>query len=172
MDRRAWRLLRFAALLVVIVVGLLASQRGQDGEQRAPSAPAVDPAEKTAVPVEEAVAKTPAQKKSPAPKAEPKYIVRDVTIKDLEGDVAFAGDVDLSQTLARIDAGERLRFRNDGVTFENREKRLPRKATGYYREWVHPTPGLSGPGPQRVVTGKEGEAYYTPDHYRTFEQLR
>jgi guanyl-specific ribonuclease Sa len=55
--------------------------------------------------------------------------------------------------------------------FQNREKRLPQKPAGYYREWVHPTPGLRGPGPQRIVTGKEGEIYYSPDHYETFRRL-
>jgi guanyl-specific ribonuclease Sa len=61
--------------------------------------------------------------------------------------------------------------RNDGAEFQNRERRLPKRPAGYYREWVHPTPGLGGPGPQRIVTGGEGEIYYTPDHYRTFERL-
>jgi filamentous hemagglutinin len=35
-----------------------------------------------------------------------------------------------------------------------------------------PTPGVSGPGPQRIVTGKNGEMYYTPDHYDTFIPIR
>jgi guanyl-specific ribonuclease Sa len=99
-------------------------------------------------------------------------VVQDVTIYDLDGEVAYEGDVDLAQTLARIAAGKRLSsHRNDGAEFQNRERRLPKRPAGYYREWVHPTPGLGGPGPQRIVTGGEGEIYYTPDHYRTFERL-
>ncbi len=27
-------------------------------------------------------------------------------------------------------------------------------------------PGVNHAGPQRIVTGKGGEAYYTPDHYK------
>jgi len=81
-------------------------------------------------------------------------------------------DQELAATLARIDAGKKLRFRNDGSVFENRERRLPRKPAGYYREWVHPTPGVEGPGARRMVTGKEGEVWYTPDHYKTFERVR
>lgn len=35
-------------------------------------------------------------------------------------------------------------------------------------EYVHPTPGVDGPGPQRIVVGKCGEMYYTADHYEAF----
>jgi filamentous hemagglutinin len=104
-------------------------------------------------------------------KAATDTIVPSQTIYDLDGNVAFRGDIDLTATLARIRTGERLQFRNDGSTFENRERRLPRQPVGYYQEYVHPTAGLDGPGPQRVVIGKEGEAYYTPDHYRSFQRV-
>lgn len=97
--------------------------------------------------------------------------VPEMTIRDLQGDVAYRGTVDLTATLLRIEAGTTLQFPNDGNVFQNRERRLPRQPTGYYREWVHPTPGLAGPGPQRIVTGERGEIYYTPDHYRTFRRL-
>ena len=107
----------------------------------------------------------------PAEESPARTIVRDLTIRDLDGNVAYEGDIDLTDTLARIRDGERLRFRNDGSTFENRERRLPRQPSGYYKEYVHPTDGLDGPGPQRVVIGKEGEVYYTADHYRTFQRV-
>ena len=61
---------------------------------------------------------------------------------------------------------------NDGSTFRNREGRLPSKPNGYYTEYVHPTPGIGGPGPQRVVSGGGGEMYFTPDHYNTFIPIR
>lgn len=97
--------------------------------------------------------------------------VADVNIHDLDGRLVYSGNVDLSGTMERIRRGSKLRFANDGSVFENREGRLPRQKRGHYREFVHPTPGLSGPGPQRIVTGQSGEVYYTPDHYRTFEKL-
>jgi len=56
--------------------------------------------------------------------------------------------------------------------FNNREGLLPKKPAGYYREYVHPTPGIKGTGPERIVTGKAGELYYTPDHYETFIPLK
>jgi guanyl-specific ribonuclease Sa len=79
---------------------------------------------------------------------------------------------DLQKTLDRIQAEEALPFRNDGSVFENRENLLPPQSPGYYTEYVHPTPGISGPGAQRVVTGNGGEVYYTPDHYKTFIPIK
>lgn len=58
--------------------------------------------------------------------------------------------------------------RNDGVTFENREKRLPQQKSGYYKEYTVPTPGSPDRGARRLVTGSEKEVFYTGDHYSTF----
>lgn len=98
--------------------------------------------------------------------------VSDVTVHDLDGRVVFRGAVDLTPTLERIARGQRLHFHDDGSSFHNHERHLPSQPAGYYTEYVHPTPHHSGPGPQRVVTGRAGEIYYTPDHYRTFVRLR
>jgi filamentous hemagglutinin len=93
-------------------------------------------------------------------------------IRDERGRVLWRGTVDLAGTLARIERQETIKaFRNDGSVFENRERRLPARSRGHYREWVHPTPGERGPGPQRVVSGGTTEFWYTPDHYRTFQPL-
>jgi len=103
---------------------------------------------------------------------EEKMRVPGMVIKDLSGKVVYRGTVDLWPTLERIDQGKKLSFPHDGTVFGNRERRLPRQARDHYREWVHPTKGLSGPGPQRVVTGQNREIYYTPDHYETFKKIR
>lgn len=58
--------------------------------------------------------------------------------------------------------------RNDGVTFQNREKRLPAKSSGYYKEYTVPTPGSPDRGARRLVTGSEKEVFYTADHYSSF----
>jgi ribonuclease T1 len=108
----------------------------------------------------------------PAKPLAQRVIVPGMKIKDLEGRIVYEGPIDLTDTLERISAGEQLRFRNDGSVFGNRERRLPPRQARYYREWVHPTPELDGPGPQRVVTGEKGEIYYTHDHYRTFKKLK
>ncbi|RSD10580.1 ribonuclease domain-containing protein [Amycolatopsis eburnea] len=58
--------------------------------------------------------------------------------------------------------------RNDGVVFENREKRLPGKKSGYYHEYTVKTPGSPDRGARRLITGQAHELYYTGDHYSSF----
>lgn len=99
-------------------------------------------------------------------------IFRNVTIRDQSDRVVYRGDINLTPTLERIRNGSRNEHRNDGSTFQNREKRLPKREDGYYKEYVHPTRGVSGPGPQRVIMGKGGEVYYTSDHYGSFKRVR
>jgi guanyl-specific ribonuclease Sa len=62
--------------------------------------------------------------------------------------------------------------REPGV-FQNLERRLPPQPTGYYREAdVWPAKGTGGRGSERLVLGREGEVYYTKNHYRSFVRLR
>jgi ribonuclease T1 len=58
--------------------------------------------------------------------------------------------------------------RNDDVVFENREKRLPGKKSGYYHEYTVKTPGSADRGARRLITGQARELYYTGDHYASF----
>ena len=81
------------------------------------------------------------------------------------------GTIDIASTLERIERGEKYPHRNDGSVFQNRERRLPTQRRGYYREYVHPTPGRRGPGAQRVVIGEQEEIFYTPDHYKSFQRV-
>jgi filamentous hemagglutinin len=83
----------------------------------------------------------------------------------------MTGNVNVGPTLDRIRSGGANPHHNDGTVFQNKEGLLPKKQQGYYREYVHPTPGVSGAGPQRIVTGQNGELYYTPDHYKSFTPL-
>ncbi|WP_395296290.1 ribonuclease domain-containing protein [Kitasatospora hibisci] len=62
-------------------------------------------------------------------------------------------------------------YRSDGIVFENRENRLPRKASGYYHEYTVVTPGSADRGARRVVTGGSGEQYWTADHYDSFQEI-
>lgn len=99
-------------------------------------------------------------------------VIKNAVIRDERNQVVYRGDIDLGPTLARIRAGEHFPHRNDGAVFQNREGRLPRKPSGYYKEYVHPTPRLSGPGPQRIILGSGGEIYYTGNHYTSFTRLK
>ena len=70
--------------------------------------------------------------------------------------------------IKRIGEGGGFRYRQDGVTFQNREGRLPSELSGYYREYTVATPGAADRGARRLILGRQGELYYTPDHYRSF----
>ncbi|MCC8167367.1 MAG: hypothetical protein LIQ31_14810 [Planctomycetes bacterium] len=101
-----------------------------------------------------------------------RYVVRDISVVDINtGRLLHLGDVDLRPTLDRIRRGEKADHRNDGAVFQNRERNLPRKPRGYYREYVVPTPGVRGVGPQRLVLGDGGEVYYSHDHYDSFQRV-
>jgi ribonuclease T1 len=115
---------------------------------------------------------TQTQTRTDAGQAASPLVVPNVCVRDLDGWVAWQGDVDLAPTLARIEAGERDAHRNDGGVFSNRERRLPQKPAGYYREYVVRTPGISHAGPQRLIIGKQGEVFYTSDHYASFQRIR
>lgn len=87
-------------------------------------------------------------------------------------------EVDLTRTLRRVADGRSLRdvglprHDGDGTVFLNlRDRRagrrpLPDAERGYYVEYVQPPPrGVRWPGPERVIVGRRGEVYYSPDHY-------
>ncbi len=75
------------------------------------------------------------------------------------------------RTLTLIDDGGPFPYARDGVVFGNRERLLPRKDQGYYREYTVPTPGENDRGARRIVAGNSGERYYTIDHYRSFREV-
>ena len=75
---------------------------------------------------------------------------------------------ELAATLALIDAGGPFPYPQDGSTFQNREGLLPERPKGHYREYTVPTPGEDRRGARRIVTGADGERYWTADHYASF----
>jgi ribonuclease T1 len=75
-------------------------------------------------------------------------------------------------TVARIQRGGPHPYQRDGVVFNNYERRLPVRQRGYYREYTVRGPGARDRGPRRVVAGRNGEFYYTDDHYRTFRRIQ
>jgi len=75
------------------------------------------------------------------------------------------------EVLRAIDRGGPFPCAQDGATFGNRERRLPYRARGYYREYTVRTPGRSDRGARRIVAGEGGDRWYTADHYRTFRCL-
>lgn len=80
---------------------------------------------------------------------------------------------ELAKTLALIKQGGPYPYKQDGTVFQNRERQLPQKPRGYYREYTVRSPELNHRGPLRVVTGGHPPEiyYYTSDHYRSFRQI-
>ena len=76
-------------------------------------------------------------------------------------------------TLHAIERGGPFAYDRDGMVFQNRERQLPDRPRGYYREYTVETPGSPDRGALRIVTGGDPpEAYYyTDDHYRSFRQI-
>ena len=92
--------------------------------------------------------------------------------------LAFSSDIaakslppEARQTIALIKTGGPFPYSRDGVVFNNREGHLPKKARGYYHEYTVKTPGARDRGARRIITGRDGELYYTDDHYRTFKRV-
>lgn len=77
------------------------------------------------------------------------------------------------ETVELIRRSGPFRYGQDGGTFGNRERILPRKSSGYYREYTVPTPGSEDRGARRIVTGDDDrQLFYTGDHYATFVRIR
>jgi ribonuclease T1 len=73
--------------------------------------------------------------------------------------------------LELVRAGGPYPYDQDDRTFQNREGILPRQERGYYREYTVKTPGSNDRGARRIIGGRDGDRYYTDDHYDSFRQI-
>lgn len=80
---------------------------------------------------------------------------------------------ELEHTLALIQRGGPYPYEQDDGTFFNRERHLPEKPRGYYREYTVKTPGEPTRGARRIVAGGQPPEvyYYTEDHYSSFRRI-
>ena len=67
-------------------------------------------------------------------------------------------------------------FAKDGSVFGNRERLLPARARGYYREYTVVAPAATDRGGRRIVCGgsqptSPEACYYTQDHYASFSRI-
>ena len=76
-------------------------------------------------------------------------------------------------TYALIHEGGPFPYKRDGVVFGNRERSLPPRPRGYYREYTVETPGLGHRGARCIVIGGQPPAvyYYSDDHYDSFRRF-
>lgn len=78
-------------------------------------------------------------------------------------------------TYALIQNGGPFPHDKDGTVFGNRERILPARQRGYYREYTVKTPGARNRGARRIVCGGKPRVpdacYYTSDHYASFRKI-
>ena len=93
------------------------------------------------------------------------------------GVVALATLPPQAQTTHRLVlSGGPFPYHKDGTVFGNRERLLPGKARGFYREYTVKTPGSRDRGARRIICGgkppTQPEAcFYTDDHYASFRRI-
>lgn len=63
-------------------------------------------------------------------------------------------------------------FRNQPNAAIGKSK-IPNQNVASYKEWdINPYQYGKNRGGERIVTGSDGSAWYTPDHYKTWYQIR
>lgn len=80
------------------------------------------------------------------------------------------------QVLQLIHRGGPFAYDKDGAVFGNRERLLPVKPRGYYREYTVAPARARNRGAHRIVCGGTQPTlpetcYYTPDHYSSFQKI-
>ncbi len=199
MNARTTRLLGSVVILIVAIVGILLSAQGRgtastptatilagtvaaaDGSSPTTTAAAVATATATLRPptattgaaqrplptATATAASKPSVPPTAAPRGQPTPAADD-TLPPIQ----FAELPSQAQEAIRlIDRGGPFPYDRDGITFGNRERLLPIRADGYYREYTVITPGSSDRGARRVIAGRGGELYYTDDHYESFRRV-
>ncbi len=84
--------------------------------------------------------------------------------------------VEGQKTYQLVLAGGPFPYDKDGTVFGNRERLLPSKSRGYYREYTVKTPGARNRGARRIICGGPKPqvpdlCYYTADHYASFSRI-
>lgn len=150
--RKYWLILGF------VVMAALFYQLGARQARVEGSAPAASGGQN--IPSDRQNPPTPRQK-APTPAG-----VSEVSYRELPKEVA--------EVLGDIASDGPYEYPRDGITFQNRERLLPQRDRGYYREFTVRTPGSRDRGARRIVTGGRPptEWYYTDDHYRSFRFIR
>ena len=75
-----------------------------------------------------------------------------------------------------IRSGGPFAHAKDGIVFGNRERLLPQRPRGHWREYTVATPGARDRGARRIVCGgvpptAPDVCYYTDDHYASFRRI-
>ena len=127
-----------------------------------------------ATPAKKATAtRAPAKKATATPARRATATVRATRTPDDELPAIAAAKLpkEARETIRLIRKGGPFPYDKDGATFGNREGLLPQRPNGYYKEYTVITPGSRDRGARRIIGGREGELYYTDDHYDSFKRV-
>ncbi len=106
-----------------------------------------------------------------------KNTAADVTADAAQSSVPLQSlPVEAQNTQRLIHTGGPFPNDKDGVVFGNRERQLPSRPRGHYREYTVKTPGARNRGARRIVCGGNKPTapevcYYTADHYASFQRI-
>ncbi len=99
------------------------------------------------------------------------FTLRETPVSDLPTMEAAELPPEAIVTLELIASDGPYPFRQDDGVFQNREGILPNRTRGHYHEYTVITPESDDRGARRIVSGEDGERYYTDDHYDSFREL-
>ncbi|MEZ5231876.1 MAG: ribonuclease domain-containing protein [Acidimicrobiales bacterium] len=181
MTRSRWRSVAAAVAVVAAVVVVLLQAGGDDGEVLSPTTTITTitttgtATTATAATTNTAAAPTTAVGTATVDTAAtgtavPAASTRTTLAAGLELVALATLPEEAAETWALVQSGGPFPYDRDGVVFENRERLLPRRDRGDYREYTVPTLGEGDRGARRLVVSDEA-VFYTADHYDSFVQV-
>ncbi len=167
-DRRT-----FAGLLVLVVLAsvVIGTLRNDDDSDAGPDAtPSIQVSQ----------GESPTESESPddegASPTFPTAVAPSRPATDAESGLPIADLAELppeaAETVTLIEVGGPFPYDDDGETFLNSAGLLPQHETGYYRVYTVEAPGSVEPTSRRIVTGTDGELYWTDDLYTSFRRIQ
>ena len=100
-----------------------------------------------------------------------------VVAKVVAADLIALSDLPVQgqKTYRLILQGGPFPYIKDAMVFGNRERLLPMRPRGYYREYTVQTPESRDRGTKRIICGGPATApetcFYTTDHYASFRKI-
>ncbi len=169
-DRRTFAAVLVLVVLVAVVIGTLRNDDEGDSGATPDTAPSI----------EVSPGETPTESESPDDRGAGPAFPTAVAPSRPESDAASGLPVvtlaelppEAAETVALIEAGGPFPYADDGETFLNSAGLLPQREQGYYRVYTVDSPGSVEPTSRRIVTGTDGELYWTDDLYTSFRRIQ
>ena len=170
-DRRTYAAALVLLVLASVLIGALRDDGGDDGSDGAAGEPSVEIS-----PDESPSGSEPAAgEEAPEGPAFPTAVAPSRASIDEASGLPVVRLADLppeaADTVALIEAGGPFPYADDGETFLNSAGLLPVREAGYYSVYTVEAPGSAEPSTRRIVSGTDGELYWTDDLYESFRRI-